>query len=685
MKKLNLLLGAACVFTLTSCGGTSEQESDLGRINNYLAECKDIVSCADAVSALKKKDFDIETYGFADEDDCFAFDFDTKQFIIMNDDSVKYAPSGYKKNSNTYHIFKLTDGYEANSVYSQYLKDSFKGCDDLYITTGIDVGSNRDIKNIHYVNTTSESKDIIIYSHCDYFTFDTSKDVISFYGAANNIFIDNLSTGVAFNTYGTAAYINVEGNGGTINIKKGSSTDVFEIVEENDISTTQEEGGTVTFAINAPNVRKSSDKEVCLIGDDQTSCSALQKLLNDETYGFYRLNTAAQDIVLGQPGEGENGQESLDITRSLILDLNGRSITFTYSNTEEIDGFQYNKAFHIHHDTTKDGQDINVIIMDSKSTLYQRSGINLCDTSIIVQGSDEEYNTNLIINSGKIHDIRHSSNYEAGVSGPAVLVIGDTSMSESKTNKTCSCTMYGGYIKSEKGINFPDKSKVSYKCIQPRGQGAVINMVYGDLESFHFCISGQGTDISSGAFDKYGGTTINITGGNLVGGTLDTSDTGTEEVPSLPYTPLFFPQGGIVNINGGNVTGPSCIDAKCGTININGGTFNATREYNENAKASMSGSSADGSVIFAEVNNGYRGKDSYPLTINIDNATMTSKNANIIKFSGYNYQSSTELATAKVTINNGTFNYKLDKYAKDDVAKGCNITCDINGGTWIKI
>lgn len=665
------VLSIAAVSFLIGCNNDADNKF-IDQANKAIeSEKNNITTPSSAVTIAYDKGVDINGYTLKKTSNNIAFDIDTKQFTIMNGDNVTYAPKGYKKNSNTYHIFKFSNVYDSRSTYSQYLTRNFAGSDLLVVTTGLDMGENNNVKNITYFNSTDTAKDILLNVSCDYLNISTTKDNIYHYGSSNNVFIPSTLSG-SYHEYGSCCYI--QAAGGNVFLENGSYSDLFEVPSGSSVNIKQSEGSDILMRVNA-NVRAQSTAKIKEISNSSATADEIQGYLNDTQYNFYRLTTEARDIKL------DNAY--LEFKRNVFFDLNGRSITFGHgadvkiqkqTTGEEKDKYEtYKTAILVKGDGT---QDLSAFLFDTQSTLYHRSGINLLDCSIVVEGVNETTATNFYINSGKIHDVRATDGSDPkNVNKPAVVLVGNI-LQDNKDRKPKNCTlnMYGGYIKTEKGVNWSSFTG-AHKCLQPRGLGCTLNMIYGDLESFHYCISGQGTATNNNLdVDKYGETIINITGGNITGGTEDPN-----------YPALFFPQSGTVNITGGKITGPSCIDAKAGNINISGAQFTATRSpYNEDAEAGENGAACDGSVIFMESARCYHGAVLNPLNIYVEYSTMTSKTGHIVKASGYKRKTETEYAGLTITFKDGTFTYKKDDpIACEEKIKDV-FTSSVEGGTWTK-
>lgn len=127
-------------------------------------------------------------------------------------------------------------------------------------------------------------------------------------------------------------------------------------------------------------------------------------------------------------------------------------------------------------------------------------------------------------------------------------------------------------------------------------------------------VSGNGTN---GANNSYAHTVININeGANIV---------------SEKAVAIYAPQNGIVNINGGNVTGLTAIGIKAGELNINGGKLTATGEYqyadDKDYPVNSNGIDLDGSTIVLDGNKAYKGN----VTVNIKGGELVSANGHVFR------------------------------------------------------
>lgn len=672
VKHLSLLILSATSFCASCSSSINADQKFLNDVNNELESYRAVIrTCSDAVNIAKGAGYDLESYKFENDDYCFAFDTLRNQFVVMNGDEIVYSPQYYEKNYDTYTYFKFTNAYDASSIYSQYLTKDFAGADMLVVTTGLDMGSNWNVKNIIYNNTSTIEKNIVLNTFSDYLTITAPTDNVIHYGDANNVFITSMGEDKEFHAHGTYAYI--QPSAGNIYLEANSSTDLFELPEGSTAKVNTAVDASITAAINAPTVPTSVDLNYVEVSD-------YLDIVNDTTKesktAFFRL---VSDVTF--PVTTSDKTNSWIVKNNFFLDLNGRKISFTGNSQSIYEGrsLANNDKYHVGIliDSSIDkgvNKDLECYIIDTQPTLYQRPSIELNDCSIIVAGS-EEHSARLNITSGRIHDIRGvASDYSTSsvsYNNPAVLVMGNTDNVPTRKAYDSSFYMYGGYIRNSEGEKFDDRP-AAFKCIQPRGEGAYIEMSYGDLYSLCYCISGQGD--STNNFNKFGGTTVNISGGNLVGGLG-----GYDEDA---YTPLFFPQHGILNITGGNITGPTCLDAKCGNINIEGGIFTATRDFESEIilDNDEGGSIADGSVLLLESNLPYAGG---PINVVINGATMTSKNGFITRVVGKG-KDDYGFKEISVTHNGGTYYYAQNEgvYVDPVITPASLTKIEINGGDW---
>ncbi|MCQ2792455.1 MAG: hypothetical protein MJ208_02915, partial [Bacilli bacterium] len=242
--KYSALLVLGTSLLLSSCGCSNNPDKNiLNDVNEAIAKSENPVNtCYDAVQVALAAGIDLENYQFTDKNYCFAFDIDTKQFVIMNDDNIVYSPRKYKKNKNTYSYFKFTNAYDAKSIYSQYLTSDFAGADLLVATTGLDMGVNRNVKTIMYNNTTGNAKTVHLRMFCDYLNINAVTDTVNLYYAATNVYVTQVKELYECAT-ASSAYVQV--SMGDVYFKPNCSIDLFEVPEKANVTTHYEEGANV--------------------------------------------------------------------------------------------------------------------------------------------------------------------------------------------------------------------------------------------------------------------------------------------------------------------------------------------------------------------------------------------------------------------------------------------------------
>lgn len=665
IKHISLLvLSAAGFLASCSCSNNKQDNALLKNINNALSqvESKAKLTCQDAIDAVVgiNPELDPTTYTFKNKGRCFAYDVDAQQFIVMQDDRVLFAPDGYTLNYSL-SVFKFTDTYTANTNFSQYLTEAYPGSETLVIKTGLDMGNHHDIHNIYYENN-GDARRITLRTSCDYLNIDAPKDEVSHFNVSNNVFVTAAET---YHEWGTSAYTKI--SQGEIMFEPKSSTDMFEIPTEcREVVTTKTHPEALVYAqINAPEVPAAP---LTL----QYIYAYTDLLSPNPGANFFRL---AKNVTFPHnPYDEQDHHEKENywqVTGSVCLDLNGYRITFSNDIDQTKVGGGANDSIHpaILVDASADEADVNCYILDSRNQLFESSGIYTTDCSLIAIGG-EHHAANLVINGGKVTATRIKNG------DPAVISIGNYSDASKGAFKS-NLSMYGGKVvtKAQKGST----PVGGLKCLQPKGLGATLTMVYGNLESDGYCISGMGN-----GSDKYGGTEISITGGTFKSGLGD--DVKSEQYPDPGYGPnfpvLFFPQGGTVDITGGNFYGPSCITAKSGTINVNGGTYVASGEYPTETgdQAGVSGYEAEGSVMCIDAVDA-RGDGSYVYAggahINVvGNIKMTSKNAYIAHIRRW---TTLPEKNTGISIERGTFTYHMGDIKTFDTV---NHPITVKGGTW---
>ena len=245
--------------------------------------------------------------------------------------------------------------------------------------------------------------------------------------------------------------------------------------------------------------------------------------------------------------------------------------------------------------------------------------------------------------------------------GQAVRLQGNTSAEDQETSVTAVFTMKGGKIQAGMG------GVVAF------GKTSTVNIEGGEIESYAYAISGNGTNNST---ENYGGTVINISGGTL-----------TSKMTSA----IYQPQAGTIEITGGTVTGYDGIQMKAGTLIMSGGTLEGTGAFNDDytyEEGQHDGTIATGAALalLSEGNTeetGYAGN----ITVKISgNAVLRSADGYALAEAYSNYEEGAINKFVGLTIEGGTFIGAEDKTAlvmtnAGDISGERGYT-EITGGTF---
>ncbi|MCQ2794037.1 MAG: hypothetical protein MJ207_01520 [Bacilli bacterium] len=385
VRHFALLILGATSFCVSCNGDNTADQKFLNTINSVVDKNKDkINTCKDAVDFIQDAGYDIEEYKLAKDTYCFAYDWAGKEFVVMNGDDIIYSPKNYARKQDTYNYFKFTSHYDASSIYSQYLTKDFQGADMLVVTTGLDMGSNWNVKNLIYNNTSTVAKNIYLNTFSDYLTITAPTDDITHYGDANNVFVVEMGDEHAFHANGVYAYI--QPSSGHIYLESGSETDLFELKEGSTAKIHYVDGATIEATINAPAIPTEFDLDYISVNDAEDI--TLNDAETKKKTNFFRLES---DVNFGKTGS----DNAWFVKNNFFLDLNGHKISFTGNATSLFTadgGDQYHAGIVLDARPENNGgvnKDLECYIVDTQPTLYERPSIELNDCSIIVSGSAE--------------------------------------------------------------------------------------------------------------------------------------------------------------------------------------------------------------------------------------------------------------------------------------------------------
>ncbi len=249
--------------------------------------------------------------------------------------------------------------------------------------------------------------------------------------------------------------------------------------------------------------------------------------------------TAGQTVTL--LSEVSDASTSLSVTKDLTFDLNGQDVTLQSLYVK-------NGANVVLEDLTAT---VAPSVSDTYAVTYTAGTLTVTKNIIALQGSS------ITVNSGKYNS----------TSSSLLQAYGDF---KGTSPISSTVTVNGGYLESQEFT------------VSVYGKGAIANINGGVMEARdNAVVAGNGTN---NATYKYGGTTINITGGTMIG-----------NIQSSGYVAcgVYHPQEGTLNISGGKIValGGCGVLMRGGTLNQTGGEVIATGD------ASTTGKVGDARVV----------------------------------------------------------------------------------------
>ncbi len=371
----------------------------------------------------------------------------------------------------------------------------------------------------------------------------------------------------------------------------GTLSDIEKYIDESSLTASND--GTVTL---------TADYYQAKVGD--TKYTSLAEAFSAAITG--QTVTALCDVTDSTKGIEVNG-------KSIAFDLNGKVVYLDYVEAQS--GALINFL-----DNTAKSQP--VVSDDYEDVTYSAGTLHVYNDLTATAGGS------VIVNSGRyIND-----------KGNLLKVNGDnTGASEVKS----SVTVNGGYFESE------------MFTASPQGKGAIVNINGGVLVARdNAVVGGNGTYNDT---KKLGGTTINITGGTLIGKNQSTSE-------GFAACGIYHPQEGTLTVSGGKIValGGCGILMRGGKLNLNGGEIVATGD------ASFAGYICDSRVLIGTTGVVYDYDAGYYDVNNV--YALISNNA---KVSGaktaVEVVNSNKVASAEeaVKISGGTFSSDVSDYCVD--------------------
>lgn len=346
---------------------------------------------------------------------------------------------------------------------------------------------------------------------------------------------------------------------------------------------------------------------------------------------FGNLPDTAATLTLIEDGTLTEGI-TLASGKSLTLDLNGKTLEFTFSGEENTTG---------------------IIVAHGASLTIGDSGSN---------GQIKAVNTNgsvyAIVSMGVVDIETGTVVAEGSTQGVPLHIVADRTYAQAQPYEA-KATLRGGTLTS----NDTDVATPYSYGVFVQGKTAKFIMESGSITGVDVGISGNGT-YSETNNKNYAHTVIRISGGSV-----EANDTG-----------IYLPQYGETTITGGSITAQAGIEMRSGKLTVSGGTITGTGAYDPAADPVSGQTSPNGSGL-AIVNIGYPGN------VLGDMDVVISGNAVITSTQGYGISERTQgNAVAKIdldhlNITGGTFSGDAGAF----ITSGLNLVKDavsITGGTF---
>ena len=340
----------------------------------------------------------------------------------------------------------------------------------------------------------------------------------------------------------------------------------------------------------------------------------------------------------------DEGQDAIVVTQDAVLDLNGKTLKRESTSSDKV-----TYIIRVHEDAT-------LTINDSTGGGIMTSSNPGNQNGRCIEIGNGTTGGTVIMNGGTlIADYREPEGNVYG--GQAVRLNGNVSYTDRETSVNATFTMRGGKILA------------GMAGVAVFGKTSTVNIEGGEIESYAYGITGNGTNSSQNG--NYGGTVINISGGTV-----------TSKLTSA----IYQPQAGSINVTGGTITGYDGIQMKSGTLIMSGGTLEGTGEFNDNytyEEGQHDGTIATGAALALlsegnSVETGYSGN----ITVEISgSAVLRSQNGYAVAEAYSNYESDSIVKFNGIKITGGTILGAADKAAMV-MTNAENSNTTITGGTF---
>lgn len=509
-------------------------------------------------AALVNGGYDVATITTKNKDTKILWDSKNDLFVYLKGTEVKYIPestktAGFEK-AEDWELFEICKTMPEDLANQKY---SIYLLDEEYTgaveVTGIGFDAGKNTKIPSVTYNGDTAEQSVVIR--------TNGGILTINAAEDTVYHYGSAAEVIIEKVDSASY-HLFGTVNTLTLKQGhvqveaNATIMNVIVDKaTGAQVSIDNKGSITMVAGADSLNSANGIE------EEAKVTANSSLT---TEGGYVKLTASQNI-----------SNSVQITQPTILDLNGQTITIANGSSISLSS---NMTI-IDSSEAKSGKITEEFLSGSSLFLITDGGHLILNSGTLVAGSS--YNTNKT-SYRQIVDVN---------SGSTVTVNGGTIY-----NKFAGSNSTNDYTGTGIGLWGKDATVII--------NGGLIKSDYG------FALSGNG-------IAQYGGTYIEINGGNIVSGTNSVA--------------LYHPQNGVLTINGGYIEGGTAIYLKSGILNIYGGTIKgigAKVDFAHNGN----GSDPTGDAIVIE-SCSYPGGN--PVTHTIEGAVIES--ANGVSVVGYVY------------------------------------------------
>ena len=337
--------------------------------------------------------------------------------------------------------------------------------------------------------------------------------------------------------------------------------------------------------------------------------SALAADVTDETSLRQQVETGGEITLTGDIElTGSGDERAINITKDTVLDLNGHTLSRT---SDEAD---YTFVIIVQNDATLTINDSS----NGNGKIVSKNTHDDADTkgySRVIKIGSSTFNNGggtggtVVMNGGNLQSAPVTNPAPDAWGGYGVVLYADGSADADKTGIDVTFIMNGGKIEA------------GWSGIAVFGTGCKVTVNGGEIIAPGYAIAGNGNGNNNG-------TMININGGAL---------TSEKDVA------IYHPQGGVMTVSGGTITGQDGIQMVGGELNITGGTIRAIGKYSATYEKNDDGSILGGAALSILSRANYVGR----LVVNISGTpVLESKNGNAI---------------AEATVNNATNEDKFEK------------------------